>query len=584
MVTARLPQGWQLTRAACFSLILVCLLVTVSPGREEGTVPDPLKNKYSTQQSSFQPNVLRTTLDGQPLIRIGLLEGYEKIDFRVKGQFRITKLDGSVILSNHNSDLKWRSKPEGTVQTARFTYSVLAEVGSNELEAQQLCRKYEQKGVAATLQKIGGSIVVNNREVGNNTRYRILIGSYSREHDAIKAMSHVETTTPRVVRSRLAGTIGRIEVYDSEAIVTEIIDLGFRIEPEENDTETTLFAVKIGSGFQWEKEEDRTYRGAIEIRFDNEGKMEAINELSLDDYIEGVLPSEMPSDFPLEALKAQAVAARSETLSKVGTKHINDHYHLCAHVHCQVYSGVTRRIESASRAVQETRGELMRWQKELVEASYCSNSGGHTENRENVWAAPPVPYLTGKVDSDDSYRKKFKLDLRREEDARSWIDSKPTVYSNPAGITQVASLMRLAKNFRWEVTISRRDLEEIMRKKLGEDIGTVYDIVPIVRGVSGRIIEIEFLGSRRNLRVKKELAIRRALSSTALQSSCFYVTAEVDRDGVPTEFTFKGAGFGHGVGMCQTGAAVMALKKKTYLEILKQYYPGAVVERLFDGR
>ena len=561
---------------------MVAMVAFGAPSKEETTVPESMKNKAAIQQVSFQQSVLRASEQGQPLIRIGLLEGYEKIDFRVKGAFRLTKLDGSPILTSLESDLKWRSKPEGPVQPARFTYSVLAEVSPTEREAQLAARKYEEKGFITTIQKIGGSILFNGRELGNNQRYRVLIGNYSREQDAIKAMATLDTPTPRVVRIRLAGTIGKIEVYDSEAIVTEVCDMGFRIEPESMDTEVSLFSVKVGSGFQWEKEEDRTYRGTVEIRYDNEGKLEAVNELPLDDYIEGVLPSEMPSDFPLEALKAQAVAARSETLSKIGTKHLNDQYHLCAHVHCQVYSGLSKHIPSATAAVVETQGEVLRHNKEMIEAAYCSNSGGHTENRDNIWAAPPVSYLMGKIDSDDAYRKKFKLDLRREEDVREWINTKPPVYSNPAGISHVPSLIRLAKNFRWEFTISRRDLEEILRKKIGEDIGTVFDVVPLVRGVSGRVLEVELLGSRRNIRIKKELAIRRALSPTALLSSCFYVDAEVDSDGVPTEFTFKGAGFGHGVGMCQTGAAVMAIKKKDYRAILHHYYPGTTIERLFD--
>ncbi len=545
-------------------------------------MPEPLRTKLSLQQNqSFQPNLLKMASNGQPLIRIGLLEGYEKIDFKIKGGFRLTKLDGTPILTNHHSDLKWRSKPESKVQEARFTYCVMADVFPTEMEAIQGCKKYDAKNIHTAIQKIGGAIMFNGREIGNNTRYRVLVGNYSKEQDAVRAMSTVESTTPRVVRLRLAGTLGKMEVYDSEAQVTEVVDIGFRIEPESPETEVMLFDVKVGSGFQWEKEENRSYRGTVEIRFDNEGKMEAINELPLDLYIEGVLPSEMPSDFPLEALKAQAVAARSETISMIGTKHLNDQYHLCAHVHCQAYSGVTKRIESASQAVTETTGEVMRYGHDLAEAKYCANSGGHTENFENVWAAPAVPYLIGRLDADDATRKKWKLDLRREEDVRGWIDSKPQVNSNPAGITHVASLLRLSKNFRWEVTISRRDLEDILRKKRGEDIGTIYDIIPILRGVSGRVLEVELLGSRRNLRIKKELVIRRALSPTALQSSCFYVTAEVDSNGVPTEFTLKGAGFGHGVGMCQTGAGVMALKKKNYRAILQQYYPGVSIDRLF---
>lgn len=560
----------------CFGLLL---FYADTIGSEKAIMRDIYKpNQLHTL--GFQPNVLKTTEDGQPIIRIGLMEGYEKIDFRVDGKFRITKLDGRPILTNYSSNLKWRSKPEGEVLPAKFSYSVLAQVTINEEEIPEIRKKYEDKGLITSVQKIGGPITIGKKVIGDNVRYRILVGSFATEQDAVKLMATLDTPTPRVVRIKQAGTIGRVEVYDSEAIISEVVENGFRIEPESKETSVTLYGVKIGSGFQWEKEENRTYSGVIEIRFDNEGKLDAINELPLDDYIEGVLPSEMPSDFPLEALKAQAVAARSETISKIGLKHLNDPYHLCAHVHCQVYSGITRRVESAVKAVRETKGEVLRFGNEIIDAAYSANSGGFSENRENVWAAPPVPYLKGKLHADPSYAKTFKLDLTKEEDVKKWIDDKPPVYSNPAGFHQIPSLQKLAKNFRWEVSISRKELEEILQKKIGENIGTIYDIIPYVRGVSGRILEIEILGSLRNLRIKKELAIRRALSHTALQSSCFYVIVETDSAGVPTEFTFKGAGFGHGVGMCQTGAGVMALKNKTYREILQQYYPGVKIERL----
>lgn len=568
--------------------LIVCLLLSYvdTLGREDKQMKDSHKtvNSNIIQPTVFQPNVLRTASDGQPIIRIGLMEGYDKIDFRVSGKFRISKLDGHTILTNHETHLKWRSRPDGEVLPARFIYSVLAQVAVSEKDISEIRKKYEVKGFITTLQKIGGPITIGKKVVGDNTRYRILVGNYLTEHEAVKVMSELDTPTPRVVRIRQAGTIGRVEVYDSEAIVTEIIENGFRIEPETSDTEITLYGVKVGSGFQWEKEEDRTYKGIIEIRFDNEGKLDAINEISLDSYIEGVLPSEMPADFPLEALKAQAVAARSETISKIGLKHLNDPYHLCAHVHCQVYSGITKKVTNANKAVQETRGEVMRYGNEIIDAAYSSNTGGHSENRENVWAAPAVKYLTGKLHADPSYKKSFKLDLRKEKDVRKWIDEKPPVYSNPIGYSEVPSLQRLSKNFRWEVTISRRELEEILHKKIGENIGTVYDIIPVVRGVSGRILEIEILGSLRNLKIKKELAIRRALSPTALQSSCFYVNVDTDASGVPMEFTLKGAGFGHGVGMCQTGAGVMALKEQKYRDILEQYYTGVTIERLLDWK
>jgi stage II sporulation protein D len=216
----------------------------------------------------------------------------------------------------------------------------------------------------------------------------------------------------------------------------------------------------------------------------------------------------------------------------------------------------------------------------LVDGVYSAVCGGHTEDASRVWASPQPYGPKGVCCSDTDCTQT--LDLTTEKDVRQWILSKPDVYCNiPAHLLPVDPDYT-RRHFRWEVTYNRHELEKIIARNTGHDIGTFYDIIPLERGVSGRLVLIEILGSRMNLKIKKEINIRRALSSTMLESSCFVVDIQQDEEGLPVEITLSGAGWGHGCGMCQVGAASLALQGKTYREILAHYYPGSTVVHCYS--
>jgi len=357
---------------------------------------------------------------------------------------------------------------------------------------------------------------------------------------------------------------------------------GFRLIPKGDSCSITLHDVREGTGFHWEREVDRSYPGVIEIRVDHRGLLMSLVELPLEVYLCGVVPAEMPASFPIEALKAQAVAARSEVLAKIGVKHPNDPFDLCAHVHCQAYSGCTHYDPRASKAVADTRGYVIMLDGQVAEAVYSSCCGGHTEDKLNVWNPPEAPHLKGGWDADAKEVMPRELDLTREGDVEKWISMTPPAWCNTTAHKNVPpALQRAVENFRWEINYSRRELEDIIRRKTGEDIGMVIGIVPLQRGVSGRLMEIEIQGARRNLRIQRELNIRAALSPQYLRSACFVVDVEAGEDGQPINFKLRGAGWGHGVGMCQTGAGAMAAAGKSFQRILTHYYPGIKVERVY---
>ncbi len=527
------------------------------------------------------PKTVLKQYPSQPILRIGFMEGYEKIDFRVSGEFNITKLDGEPIFTGVVSSLKWRSLLDHA-HGATFIYSVLVTACREEARAVEQVEKLQKLYPQVRMQRLGGQLVIAGQMVNDNTKYRILAGAFETEAEAKKLLQKfTEGFAPRVVREKVKEPSGAIEVYDAEYDYSTLVEEGFRIEPLSDETTITLYGVKVGSGFNWESTADRTYKGVVEIRVGNDARLFAISEIPIDQYLRGVVPAEMPSAYPLEALKAQAVSARSEVLAKIGTKHLNDPFDFCANVHCQVYSGITNEAESTNEAVSATKGEVIYYDDHVCSAVYSAVCGGHTEDKHNVWNPPEEPYLVGKWDSKAAKKNLPKLDLTQEKDVRKWIDERPDVFCslNQDNLPTILAYSR--KYFRWEVVYSRRELEEIIKKRTGEDIGTLYDIVPLERGVSGRLMEIEILGSRKNLRIQKELNIRRALSPTYLRSACFVIDVEVDQIGTPMAFTFRGAGWGHGVGMCQIGAAVMALEGYKYTEILNHYYTDVEIRKVY---
>jgi len=518
----------------------------------------------------------------QPLVRVGLLEHFGQVDFRVKGPFTITNLEGEEIFANLDTNLRWRSKIESS-SAARFVYSILIDTMESQTEAEELAESLRKDRHPARVLPFGREVHIGGNIIHEGQRWRVIVGAFERETEAkplFEAISEKHPDLgPRILRHRVSNPGGKIELYDAEYDKSAMIDMGFRIVPLDTVCETTLYDLRVGVGFHWEHQEDRVYRNVIEVRIDNTGNLMAINEILLDEYLKGVIPSEMHNTYPLEALKAQAVAARSYTVAKLASRPSSDPIDFPATVYFQVYSGITREHEKTTQAVEETKGMVLKDGARVCESYFSANSGGHTENKDN-WMPPGESYLQGVPVMSDKAKKAFALDLTKEDDVRKWVRSYPPSYSNPRG-TKIDILDRNARYFRWEVTYTRRDLEDIIQRKIGVDIGTLIDILPISRGVSGRITELEILGSHRNQKIRGELNIRRVLSESTLNSSCFCVNLVMGDMGDPVEISLVGAGFGHGVGMDQTAAGVMAAGGEKYEDILLTFYKGTKIEKIW---
>lgn len=327
--------------------------------------------------------------------------------------------------------------------------------------------------------------------------------------------------------------------------------------------------VPYGLGWWWEGTETRNYSGEISIYINDKNKFDVVVKLMLEDYLKQVIPYEMGGDSPLESLKAQAVAARSEAIIALTSKlYSGEHHDLTSDVECQVFSGNKKRTKTSDKAVKTTRSIILTENGEAINAYYASNCGGHSELIKNVWPSRPQfkSYSTAYKD-DDSDRQ---LDLSKEEDVKIWIESSPDVYCNPNNDVELPEWSQ--KNFRWT---RENTIDELSTMIAGEqELGKLLDIKVLERGVSGRIHKAEFIFEKGRFVKNSELSIRQ-LWSPSLRSSCFFI------EKTDNNFIVKGAGWGHGVGMCQSGAVAMAKTGKNFRSILHHYYRKAKLTSVY---
>lgn len=362
----------------------------------------------------------------------------------------------------------------------------------------------------------------------------------------------------------------------------------------------SLFNVTIGNRFHWERTEDQTFHGELILCPRKDGTIAAINEVPLERYLKSVISSEMSGAAPMEFLKAHAILSRSWLLAALDRKkkieeppkssekitdeevirwydrEEHDLFDVCSDDHCQRYQGITKIVsEQAEKAAQETRGRVIAYRDEICDARYSKACGGITEHFDTAWDGRRVPYLESISDAPVPHQP-----IGTEEEASAWFLANPDAYCNTKDEGLLREILpdfdRETKGFfRWKIEYSRSELEEILRAKSGFDFGTLQEIVPLHRGPSGRISRLKIVGSKRSMIVGKELEIRRWLSRTHLFSSAFFVTGEAGR------FTLHGAGWGHGVGLCQIGAAVMATRGFSAEDILKHYFKGTQMKRIY---
>ena len=383
--------------------------------------------------------------------------------------------------------------------------------------------------------------------------------------------------------------------------------------PQCPDASFSLHNVTIGLNYHWERKETQTFLGTLRLVVDSD-KVCAINELPVESYLESVISSEMSATSSLELLKAHAVISRSWLLSQIEQRKQNssvgangffsfirkddelvkwydreDHtiFDVCADDHCQRYQGITKVTNSnASIAVNETRGQILAHDNGICDARFSKCCGGVTEEFQYCWENVSKPYLTAIRDTATDNGDNNMPDLTMEENAERWIRSCPDSLCN----TTDHKVLRQVLNdydqetqdfYRWRVEYSQQELRDLISTRLKTELGDIIDLIPMERGRSGRISKLKIVGSQRSFTIGKELEIRRTLSHSHLYSSAFVVDKGEEAGGVPQKFTITGAGWGHGVGLCQIGAAMMGERGYSYDTILLHYYKDAEIKKIY---
>jgi SpoIID/LytB domain protein len=331
----------------------------------------------------------------------------------------------------------------------------------------------------------------------------------------------------------------------------------------------------VGEGFHWQHTEALELTAPLWIAADSSGKLCAGVETEVEDYLASVNSSEMPAESPPEFLKAQVIAARSWLLANWGSHHPGESFMVCGGDHCQCYYGPDRIRESSSIAARETAGVVLTYQDGICDARYAKSCGGFTEPARNVWPFVDEPYLTHFRDLPDAADA---TDLSGESAFRNFQARQISsdACCSPGYAPLAGKLGELAGLYRWQESLPLRELREIVKVKTGEDLGDIEDLIPGRRGPSGRLMELTIVGRQGRYVASPELEIRRVLSTTHLPSSAFWV----DRQG-KDRVAFYGLGWGHGVGLCQVGAAALAARGYGHERILAHYYPNTTLKKIY---
>lgn len=383
-------------------------------------------------------------------------------------------------------------------------------------------------------------------------------------------------------------------------------------KPLDEDTDSFLIKdVTIGVKFHWERKEKQRFQGSLKLKKYN-NKIVVINILPLEKYLVSVISSEISSKSSIQLLKSHAIVSRSWILAQLekqnaAKKESKDYetqfeseteiikwydrkehllFDVCADDHCQRYQGVTKIFSNtALNAIEETKGIVLIYDDVICDTRYSKSCGGVTESFENVWESKDYAYLSSVVDY-KYYPENYNLNFSNENIAKKWIKGNPSGYCNTSDQRILSQVLldfdQETKDFyRWKVEYSQKELSDIIRTKSNIDYGEIIDLVPVERGDSSRLIKLKIIGTKKVLTIGKELEIRRVLSPSHLYSSAIIIDKYDIQNNIPQKFIISGAGWGHGVGLCQIGAAVMASIGHQFDEILLHYFKEAKLKKIY---
>ena len=379
----------------------------------------------------------------------------------------------------------------------------------------------------------------------------------------------------------------KIKCQNNNLYVNDVLVDFFELKSEDNQDIFSVNDIPAGRGFHWEKSIAIKVKGSLKVTV-IVNSLFLTNYIPIESYLMCVATSEMSGKCPISLLESQTIAARSWLLAAVEKKHQNLGLDVCNDDCCQRYQGINQLTQSAINASKNTRGNVLFSDTEICDTRYSKSCGGFSENNQNVWKTPSKTYLQGLYDNQNEKM----YNLEDEDSFIQWIKSPPSAFCNNQNIDEkelkyyLGTVDEKASYFRWRFNFSQVEITKIINKKMGLNCEYILSIIPIKRGVSGRIIKLKIIASSKNKVIEfllnSEYEIRRVLHTDFLYSSAFIVETTIIDNPIPTNFILKGAGWGHGVGLCQIGALGMALKGKKTNEILSHYFSSTELKKIYD--
>lgn len=512
-----------------------------------------------------------TFAGGLPHVTVRVLEGQPSFRFVPHGNVKVTTRGPVVVTAQGPKGGRWtarvvQARPGRSVARVQVGEHLFSDASGAETDA----KFFSDRGYRTVLLSVGTVYGIAGHTV-DTRRLLVLLEGDGTEAGAKKLGAEVERklgVRPEIHREPVERGRGIVEVLaPSGDVVARSADA---LTIDAGSAGMTIERVEYGIGYAHHGFENRTYRGRIYAVVDEQGRLAAVNAPSLEELAKGIVPSEIYASAHPEALKAQAVTARGEILAKVGARHVGDPYLLCAEQHCQVFRGASGEDKRTSVAVDATRGEALFAQGggALVPSYYSAMCGGHTEDNDAVWGGPPDPSIRGRPDFPVSAETKAYADGIGEALLRRWLDSDVPAFCSTASSSR-------HEKFRWKRTFTQTEVDALTATY---GVGRVESLEVEGRGISGRARSLVIRGAKGEARVYSELSIRRLFKM--LESGMFVV--DVEGTGKDRRFVFRGGGWGHGAGMCQTGAIGRAEKGSKYREILSHYYGGADVVRMYE--
>lgn len=558
------------TRSSVFWLVLSLSFVSqvfqaAAQGREMSTA-DRVAMLYAPQ--------LNFTRDGDPLINLGLLEGRNSVEFTPSQPIRVMPQGEGGPEIHLPANVTYTVSISDSNAGVYKHWVVVDRVAiDNRARLDDVRREWTKRGYIPETFEVGGLFAVHG-EVFDSRVTLVCVGGTADLAEANKIRTELEA------RYGIAGAMHSERLKFPGGLFTlrgKGIDMSIQhrdvmwISAISGKEDAIIYTIPNIQKSYNGGEETRRYTGTLIFAADRGGNVAVVNSLGAEKVLKGVVPAEVYASAPDHALRAQAIAARNEIFASIGVRNLADPYMLRTDVYDQVYGGIDAEDRRTSAAVDATRGEVMLSGKQIVNAVYSSNAAGFTENNESVWDAEPRAHLRGRLDTAVvDMPAEFKNGIT-EANIEGFLNSNFPAYSKDAPVGSAAS-------YRWTRTVEAK-IPQAWLKEAGEDIGRIRDIKIVSRGISGRVIRLRLIGEKGEANIQRELNVRKLFGG--LRSGLFVVSVDRAKDGTIEKFHFRGGGFGHGVGMCQTGAVGMAAKGHTHKEILLHYYRGIAIRKLY---